>query len=108
MLSNTLTAGAWLGVGDTSTAFDASQTDLQASTNKVRKVVDSGFPTLSTNILTLQSTFATTEANFHWQEWGVFNASTGSVMVNRKVEDLGTKTNTQSWQLTVTLTLVSS
>ena len=108
LLSNTLSTGCWLGVGDSTTSFSASQTDLQASSNKLRKVIDSGFPTLSGNIITIQSTFSTTEANFHWQEWGTFNASSSGTMVNRKVEDLGTKTSSQSWQLTVTLTVVAA
>jgi len=97
-------ANAYLGVGDDATAFSASQTDLLGA-SKFRKAMDATFPTIATNILTFQSTFSTSEANFDWEEWGVFNASTSGVMVSRKAETLGTKANTQSWQFTVTLTV---
>lgn len=98
-------ANAHIGVGDSATAFAAAQTDLVAATNKFRKAQDAGFPTRSANTLTFRSTFGTGDANFTWNEWGVFNASTGGTMLNRRVEALGTKPNTQSWQFTVTLTL---
>lgn len=96
---------AYIGVGDSSTAFAAAQTDLQASTNKLRKAMDATYPSRSTNVLTFRSTFATTDANFAWNEWGVFNGSSGGTMLNRKVESLGTKTSAQSWQMTVTITV---
>jgi len=97
-------ANAHIGVGDGTAAFNASQTDLQG-TNKARKAMDSGYPTLATNVMEFRSTFGTSEANFAWQEWGVFNASAGGTMMNRKVESLGTKTSAQSWQITATITL---
>jgi len=98
-------ANSYIGVGDSSTAFAATQTDLQASTNKLRKSMDTSYPTISQNVLTFRSTFGTGDANWAWNEWGVFNASSGGTMLNRKVESLGTKTSAQSWQITVTITL---
>ena len=98
-------ANAHIGVGDSSTAFSAAQTDLQAASNKLRKAMDATYPTRATNVLTFRSTFATGEANFAWNEWGVFNGSSGGTMLNRKVESLGTKTSAQSWQMTVDLTI---
>lgn len=97
-------ANAYIGVGDSTTAFSAAHTDLQAASNKLRKAMDATYPTLATNVQTFRSTFSTSEANFAWQEWGVFNASSGGTMMNRKVESLGTKTSAQSWQITVTIT----
>lgn len=98
-------ATAHIGVGDSSTAFSVAQTDLVAATNKFRKAMDATYPTRSTNVLTFRSTFATGDANFAWNEWGVFSASTAGLMLNRKVESLGTKTSAQSWQLTCTITV---
>jgi hypothetical protein len=98
-------ANSYIGVGDSTTAFAVGQTDLQAATNKLRKAMDATYPQLATNVLTFRSTFATGDANFAWQEWGVFNASSAGTMLNRVVESLGTKTNTQTWQFTVTLTV---
>jgi hypothetical protein len=101
-------ANSYIGVGDSTTAFAATQTDLIAATNKLRKAMDSTYPQLATNVVTFRSTFATTDANFAWQEWGVFNASSAGTMLNRKVESLGTKTSAQTWQFTVTLTFTAA
>lgn len=101
-------ANAHLGVGDSTTAFAAAQTDLQAGANKFRRPMEATFPTRATNVLTFRSLFATTEANFAWAEWAVFNAVAAGVMFSRKVEALGTKTAAQSWQLTATLTVVAA
>lgn len=99
---------AHLGVGDTNTAFAATQTDLAAPTNKLRKAMEATYPQRSSGALTLRSLFGTSEANFAWAEWATFNASTAGIMWQRKVESLGTKTNTQSWQLTSTLTFTAA
>ena len=95
---------AHLGVGDGATGFDPVQTDLQGS-NKTRKAMDTSFPTRNGNVATFRATFGTSEANYAWNEWGVFNASSGGTMMNRKVEALGTKTSAQSWQIEVQITL---
>jgi len=54
-----------------------------------------------------KSTFGTSDANWAWAEWGVFNSPTAATgrMLNRKVESLGTKTSAASWAMTVTLSL---
>jgi len=98
-------ANAHLGVGDAIAAAAIGQTDLQAATNKFRRPMEAGYPTVATNVLTLRSLFATTEANFAWSEWASFNALTAGTMLNRKVEALGTKTSASSWQLTVSITI---
>lgn len=99
-------SNAHIGVGDGSTAAAVTQTDLQG-TNKFRRPMESGFPNRSqgNNVMRFKSSFGTTEANYAWEEWGVFNAVSSGVMMNRKVESLGTKTNTQTWELTVDIQL---
>jgi hypothetical protein len=101
-------ANSYIGVGDSATAYANTQTDLQAATNKFRKAMDATYPQQATNVLTFRSTFALADANYAWQEWGVFNAATVGTMLNRKAESLGTKAGTQSWQFTVTLTLTAA
>lgn len=107
-------ANAYLGVGDSTAVFAATQTDLQGAvfnTNKFRKAMEATYPQKGTaNELVFRSLFATGDANIAWAEWGVFNAGTdaGGQMLSRKVEALGTKTSAQSWQLTVTLTVVAA
>lgn len=99
-------ANAHLGVGDSSAAFASTQTDLQAATNKLRKPMDATYPQRSGNVITWRATFGTTEANFAWNERGIFNALAGGQMLSRKVVSLGAKTSSASWQLTCTDTVV--
>jgi hypothetical protein len=104
---------AAIGVGDSSTAAAATQTNLQAATNKLRKAMDATYPlhtdatTVGAATATFRSTFGTSDANWAWAEWGTFNSATDGTgrMLNRKVESLGTKTSAASWTFTIQLTL---
>lgn len=96
-------ANARLGVGDGTAAFSAAQTNL-LGTHKARKGMDPGYPTIVAPKVTFRSTFAPNEANFAWNEWGVFNAANGGVMLNRVVESNGTKQSNQTWVLEVEIT----
>lgn len=96
-------ANSFIGVGDGVTAFVATQTDLVGA-SKFRKAMDATFPTAAGNVLTFKSTFGIADANFAWNEWGVFNAVAAGTMLNRKQEALGTKPSNQTWAFTVTLT----
>ncbi|MEV0617580.1 hypothetical protein AB0I81_29960 [Nonomuraea sp. NPDC050404] len=104
-------ANARVGVGDGTAAADAVQIDLQGA-NKLRKGMDATYPQhtdgtgAGATTLTFRSTFSTSEANFTWNEWGIFNAVTGGRLLNRKVESLGAKTSAASWVFTVQLSLV--
>ncbi|RUU23685.1 hypothetical protein EOD10_04425 [Mesorhizobium sp. M7A.T.Ca.TU.009.01.3.2] len=98
-------SNAYLGVGDSTTAYSAAQTDLQAASNKLRKGMEATYPSRATNVLSFRSLFGTGDANWHWQEWALFNAAAAGTMLSRKVEDLGTKTSAQSWLLTVDITV---
>jgi hypothetical protein len=89
-------------VGDGVTAVSAGQTDLQGS-NKFRQVFDA-VPTVSGNQLQAVCTFGTGVANFHWQEAGLANSASGATLVDRFLQDFGTKSSTQ-WILTITITL---
>jgi hypothetical protein len=106
------TSEAYLGAGDSNTAAAATQTDLQAASNKLRKGMDSTNPTHTDATtsgaasIVFVSTFITTDANWAWEEVGTFNrATSGGRMLNRKVQTLGTKTSAGTWVLTETLTL---
>lgn len=107
-------ANAAIGVGDSATAAADTQTDLQAATNKLRRGMDATYPqhtdttgTAGSKSVTYRSTFATADANWVWNEWGLFNSPTAATgrMLNRKVEALGTKTSAATWVITVTLSL---
>ncbi|GAA1770047.1 hypothetical protein [Nonomuraea bangladeshensis] len=102
---------ARIGVGDGTAAADPLQTDLQG-TNKIRKGMDATYPQhtdgtgAGATTVTFRTTFSTSEANFVWAEWGIFNAAAAGRMLNRKVEALGEKTSAASWVFTVQLSLV--
>lgn len=104
---------AAIGVGDSSTAAAATQTDLQASTNKLRVAMSATYPQHTDGVIVgaasvvFQAAFSTGQANYAWQEWAIFNSSTAGVgrMLQRKVENLGTKTSSSIWTLTLTLSL---
>lgn len=100
-------ANASLGVGDSSAAYAAAQTDLQASTNKLRRAMDATYPQLASATMTFRSTFVEADANFAWNEWGVFNTTSqsGGTMMVREVQSLGTKPSNQQWRLTVDVTV---
>jgi hypothetical protein len=99
-------ANARLGVGDSTTAAAATQTDLQAATNKLYKAMDASYPTFGTSQkITFRSTFSGSEANFGWQEFSADNGGTALKNLNRLVSNQGTKTSGQTWQLTLEITL---
>lgn len=106
-------ANAFLGVGDSSTAEAATQTELQAATNRFYKAMNATFPSRVNQTVSFQSDFTTTEANYVWNEWSVAAGATtasgsgfttGTTNLNRKVASLGTKT-TGTWTLTGQVTL---
>lgn len=87
---------ARIGVGDSSTAFSAAHTDLQAATNKLRKLV-TGAPIVVGNQVTFSATFGVGEAVYAFNEIGLFNHATAGTMMSRKVISLGTKPTNESW-----------
>jgi len=92
-----------IGVGDSSTAANATQTDLQATTNKTYKGMETGYPTSTSQKATFKASFGSSDANYAWNEWVVKHSTTGKCL-NRKVESLGTKSS-GTWTLEVSITL---
>lgn len=98
-------ANAYLGVGDSNTAASATQTGLQASTNKLYQPMESGYPQRSGETVTFRAVFTNAEANWAWEECTVANGnSDASVNLNRKVGSLGTKAS-GTWTLDLAITL---
>jgi hypothetical protein len=105
-------ANAFTGVGDSNTAEAATQTELQAATNRFYKAMNATYPSRSNQTVSFQSDFAGTEANYTWAEWtiaaGATTASgagftTGTTNLQRKVAALGTKAS-GTWTLTAQVT----
>lgn len=98
-------SNAYIGVGDSSTAAQATDTGLLGA-NKTYKAMDGGYPTYgSDQKATWRATFGAAEGNHAWEEWTVANGGSDAASnLNRKVEALGTK-STGSWQFTVEISL---
>lgn len=92
-------ANAHLGVGDGDTAHSGAQTDLVGS-NKTRKAMEATYPQRDGAKLTFVSVFGTGDANYAWEEVGLFNAASSGQMFSRLVEDFGTKTSAEIRTLT--------
>lgn len=68
-------ANAHIGVGNSNTAAAASQTNLQGAST-LRKAMESGYPQRSGQTVSFRSVFGSAEANYAWEEFAIFNAST--------------------------------
>jgi hypothetical protein len=97
-------ANAQVGVGDSAAAEAATQTDLQAATNKLFKAMNATYPIRTAQTVAWQSDFLTGEANWVWNEWSIRNGVTRDRNLNRKVQSLGTKAS-GTWTLTGQITL---
>ena len=97
-------ANAYLGVGDSSASAVATQTGLQAATNKFYSAMEATYPQISAQSITWRAVFGNSEANFQWNEFTVANGNSDAAdNLNRKVQDLGTKT-VGTWTLDLTIT----
>jgi hypothetical protein len=108
-LTSFATANAHQGVGggaSATTAFAIAQTDLQGA-SKTRKAVSSC--TRSTNVVTSIATYATGDANYTWDEFALFNASSSGVMLHRGVSaSFFVKNSSTTATLTITLTVTAA
>lgn len=111
-----------IGVGSSSTAALVGDTALGgdgSSTTALYQQCDSSYPTQSNGVLTVNCTFGSSSANFSggWQEWCLAVASgsltsgatlsgvgTSPIMINHKIQNLGTKNSGAIWTLAATVT----
>ena len=97
---------SYIGVGDSTNSAAATQTALEASSNKSFMGMESSFPSRSAQTVTWKAVWASGAGNFAWNEWTISNSNSDSgTNLNRKVASLGTKAAGSSWTLTVTITV---
>jgi hypothetical protein len=122
---------SYIGVGDSDTAAQKTDTGLLATTNIWYKKVDATYPVVAANKVTFKATFYGTgapspnnvdQASFAWEEWsvarGIIDPSglgdldnltdIGDAInnnLNRKVEQMGTKAAAATWVITVEISL---
>ena len=98
-------ANSYIGVGDSATAAAASQTGLQAVTNKDYVAMAATYPQIASQTVTWRGVFDGNTANYAWNEMSVANGnSDAAVNLNRKVSAQGTKTTGQTWTLDLSIT----
>lgn len=73
-----------IGVGDSTTAAAAGQTDLQASSNKYWKAIAAADRILLTTTLYLSVDFGYTEGNYTWNELGL--KDNNDVLIARQID----------------------
>lgn len=96
-------ANALIGIGDSSTAVSAGQTDLVAATNKTYKGMESGWPTTpASGAVDFKAIFLTSEANYAWNELVVKNSTSGICLL-RDITGWSTKTSSEVWYMTLTV-----
>lgn len=115
------TAKSMAGVGTSATAATVADLNLGANTSSASswwQAMDASNPTRSNGVITGNTTFGINDGNFAWNEWGwgiatatpvssaVFNtATTTGVLLNHKIQSLGTKASGSIWTLQATITL---
>ena len=93
-----------IGVGDSTTAAAVGQTDLQASSNKTFKTIQSGDYVYTRPTLFVSVDFGYSEGNYTWNEIGL--KDNNGVLVARQVDSspLGKTTSKRAiveWQLSI-------
>ena len=103
------TSGASIWVAATTVAHDPASTWPQES--GIAATMESGYPSVASNIFQHRAIFSTAQANFAWDNWWIntATASDAGVPLNHaSTAALGTKANTQSWQITTSVTLTTA
>jgi len=103
--------GAVMWVSSSSAAHATSQTHLQGLTLTCsNSTMESGYPSIATNIIQFRGVLTTDRGNIQWGEIGVTNAtSTGSgTLLFRLPDAYGTKTCTQTWQVTACVSITTA
>lgn len=94
-------SNAYIAIGDDDTTESGDQTGM---INEIgREPVDS-VSNPNDNEIEYEVTFEDGEAEGDWLEWGVVNADSDGVFLNREQEDNGTKVSGHVWTFTVNIT----
>ncbi len=94
-----------IGVGDDNEAAVATQTDLEAETNKTYKGMEGGYPQVgSDQKFVARAVFGADDANYDWHEFVIKNDDS-DVCLNRLVSVQGTKAQDQVWTITLEILL---
>ena len=95
-----------IGVGDSNTTVGASQTDLQATTNKLWINIDPGDRVYVGTTLFISADFGYTQANWTWHELGLRDSQGTPVILARQTDSTpliktSSKRAIVEWQLSL-------
>lgn len=99
---------ATLWVAATTVAHDPAST--WPLSGGVAATMESGYPAVSANVIQHRAVFSTAQANFSWDNWWIHTATASGAGVplnHASTAGLGTKANTQSWQITTCMTITT-
>lgn len=97
-------SNARIGVGTGSSAANATQTGLQGASTDFN-AMEATYPlTNTTKRIDFKSSWASGDAEFHWQEFTVDNGNSANDNLNRIVSDKGTKTSGETWTAEIRIT----
>lgn len=117
---NTSANGTWVIANKTTDTFElVGSIGIGAYTsggtvqkgNRFRQHMDSTYPKvgvadgLADNQIQFRATFTSAQANWAWNEWGVFNAFVGGSMLNRSISAQGTKASPATWTFSILITI---
>ncbi len=105
-----------IGVGNSSTAENATYTGLQGTSVAYAPMQSSSYPSINVNVITYQASFGGTISNFAWNEFSVYDHKADTVnsialascalALNRAANSpQGTKASGSTWQVTYQLTI---
>ncbi len=98
-------ANAYIGVGDDATAAAATQTGLQAVTNKAYVGMETSYPSISAQTVTFRAVFDGSTGNYDWREFTAANGNSDAAdNLNRVVSTQGTKASGQVWTVDLEIT----
>jgi hypothetical protein len=98
--------GNWIGVGDSTTAAAAGQTDLQASSNKLWKEISTSDRVYVRPTLFLSADFGYSDANFTWNELAIRDNQGSPLLWARQIDSsplvkTSSKRAIVEWQLSL-------
>lgn len=112
----------FIGVGTSTTTAVVGDVALGGnggSTTALYRPLDATYPTTSAGVISANSTFSGSDANFAWNEWGIgisnsssptaanaiASVGTSPILVNHKIQTMGTKSSPAIWGAMATLTI---
>lgn len=101
------TTDSKIAIGDGSTAATGSDTQLANKLGEIPVTSIDISPSSGKCTIKFQAEAGTGIAIGNWNEWGIYDKTNGTLF-NRKVESMGTKSDTSLWRIEIAIDLIVS